>query len=296
METLAVAISGIGLLFALVGMIWLIVAAFRQGIVWGLCCLFIPGASLIFLVVHWGVAARPFGLGILGVLIAVGGGGAAAFPALREGWKRGMDRNQQADRIQQSEGELIAKEAKLNALASEVAALEKKLTDEYESLNLRRAKLSKNPAEVEAFNQAAAAYTAAKTQLDGKRQSLQQSRTEVAQLTEAVFAQAREARKRAGREPDLVGRESRSSSDDQARLARARSADIVMYTTSSCPACVAAKRYFQGRGLTYKEIDVQSSREGFEEFRRLGGRGVPLIQVNGQTIHGFDRRRLDSML
>ena len=50
METLGIILSLIGLIVSVVGLIWLLVVAFRTHLLWRLACLFIPFASLIFLV------------------------------------------------------------------------------------------------------------------------------------------------------------------------------------------------------------------------------------------------------
>ncbi|MBK1722468.1 hypothetical protein [Thiocystis violacea] len=54
------------LLFAVLGVIalaafvWLLVVAFQTDILWGLACLFLPFATLIFGILHWDRAAKPF--------------------------------------------------------------------------------------------------------------------------------------------------------------------------------------------------------------------------------------------
>lgn len=62
---LGVALVTPGLLVGLVASIWFIIATFRQSILWGLACLFLPFASLIFTIVHWRVAKIPFLLFLL---------------------------------------------------------------------------------------------------------------------------------------------------------------------------------------------------------------------------------------
>jgi len=51
-----------------VGSFWLLVEAFKQSRTWGWCCLLIPFANLVFVVRHWKVAKKPFGLYMLGLL------------------------------------------------------------------------------------------------------------------------------------------------------------------------------------------------------------------------------------
>jgi hypothetical protein len=71
MELVGMIIWGIGGIISLIGGIWFLVVAFRQSIWWGLGCLFIPFVSIVFLIMHWGDAAKPFFVSLLGVAIMV---------------------------------------------------------------------------------------------------------------------------------------------------------------------------------------------------------------------------------
>ncbi|MBI2919832.1 MAG: hypothetical protein HYY18_01970 [Planctomycetes bacterium] len=65
----------IGLVIMLVGGIWLLIEAFKESVLWGLGCLFIPIVSLIFVILHWDKAGKPFLIQVVGaVLFAIGGG------------------------------------------------------------------------------------------------------------------------------------------------------------------------------------------------------------------------------
>ena len=75
----------------------------------------------------------------------------------------------------------------------------------------------------------------------------------------------------------------------------ASSGGIVMYATSWCPHCKRAKAYFAQKGLSYREIDVETE-AGRKEFKELGGGGVPLILANGKSMRGFNAARMDAML
>ena len=63
---IALTVIGLGLLFLCVGGIWSIVVAFQRSIVWGLCYLFVPFASLVFLFVAWAEVRRAFLIQIAG--------------------------------------------------------------------------------------------------------------------------------------------------------------------------------------------------------------------------------------
>jgi len=51
--------------------LWFLVAAFRESIWWGLGCLFIPIVQLIFLIMHWQAAKKPFFLQLLGIALII---------------------------------------------------------------------------------------------------------------------------------------------------------------------------------------------------------------------------------
>lgn len=72
--------DGIGALFVLfgfvllcIGSIWFIVTAFQESILWGLGVLFFHPVSLIFLILGWERAKRPFFLELLGLGILLFG-------------------------------------------------------------------------------------------------------------------------------------------------------------------------------------------------------------------------------
>ncbi len=65
------------------------------------------------------------------------------------------------------------------------------------------------------------------------------------------------------------------------------SAKLVIYTTSGCGVCRQAKNYFAGKGLAYREYNLDHSVSYRRQFRELGGYGVPLIYVDGREMSGF---------
>jgi FtsH-binding integral membrane protein len=73
MSILSTILLGLGLLISLVGGIWFLVKAFQQHIGWGLCCMFVPFASLVYLIKYWNDAKKPFLISLVGTVLAVGG-------------------------------------------------------------------------------------------------------------------------------------------------------------------------------------------------------------------------------
>ncbi len=72
---------------------------------------------------------------------------------------------------------------------------------------------------------------------------------------------------------------------------------ITMYSTPSCVYCRMAKEYFKKNNLAFEELDVADNDEAREDMVRKSRQlGVPVIDIDGQVIVGFDKRTLDKIL
>ncbi len=68
MAILGLILFVVGLIVALVGGIWFLVVAFQESILWGLGCLLFSPVSLIFLIMHWDEAGKPFLVQLAGIV------------------------------------------------------------------------------------------------------------------------------------------------------------------------------------------------------------------------------------
>ena len=81
-------------------------------------------------------------------------------------------------------------------------------------------------------------------------------------------------------------------------------AKIVIYSKTSCPACITAKDIFNQKGVEYEEIILDNKPEDIQQLtNRTGVRTVPQIFINGEFIGGcsdlidLDRqKKLDTLL
>lgn len=72
---------------------------------------------------------------------------------------------------------------------------------------------------------------------------------------------------------------------------------IKIYSTSWCPSCVKAKKYLNMKGLEFSEINVADKHEDREEvFKVSGQRTVPVLDINGEIIVGFDKSAIDKAI
>ena len=68
---LAIILLVAGFFTILIGSLLFIISGFRESIWWGLGILFVPFVDLIFLIMRWNVAAKPFGIRVLGMVFCV---------------------------------------------------------------------------------------------------------------------------------------------------------------------------------------------------------------------------------
>ncbi len=72
---------------------------------------------------------------------------------------------------------------------------------------------------------------------------------------------------------------------------------VVVYSTQTCPYCVMAKRYLAEKGVKYKDVDVGADQKAaIEMLTKTGQMGVPVLDINGSVIVGFDRPAIDRAL
>ena len=74
-------------------------------------------------------------------------------------------------------------------------------------------------------------------------------------------------------------------------------AKVIVYSTPTCPYCRMAKEYLKGRKVKYEDVDVSANRKKAEEMiRKSGQMGVPVLDMGGKIIVGFDREAIDAAL
>ena len=73
--------------------------------------------------------------------------------------------------------------------------------------------------------------------------------------------------------------------------------NVTIYSTPTCGFCHMAKEYFKSKDITYDEFDVTMDHEKAQEMvNKSGQMGVPVIEINGKIVVGFDRPRIDALL
>ncbi len=72
---------------------------------------------------------------------------------------------------------------------------------------------------------------------------------------------------------------------------------VKIYTTPTCVFCHAAREFLKEHGVDFQEFDVARDIKAREEMIQKSGQlGVPVVDIDGKIVIGFDRPRLSNLL
>ena len=76
-------------------------------------------------------------------------------------------------------------------------------------------------------------------------------------------------------------------------------AKITIYSTTWCAFCKTEKQYLEKMGVPFVEKDIESDEAAYKELMgKIGGdfKGVPVTDIDGEMVLGFDRAKIDSLI
>jgi glutaredoxin 3 len=74
-------------------------------------------------------------------------------------------------------------------------------------------------------------------------------------------------------------------------------ANIRIFSTPTCPYCVTLKEYLKDKGFKFEDIDVSQDQKSLDEMvEKSGQMGVPVIDIDGNIIVGFDKEKINETL
>lgn len=72
---------------------------------------------------------------------------------------------------------------------------------------------------------------------------------------------------------------------------------VKVYSTPTCPWCTVAKNYLSSKNIVFENLDVSADRDAaMEMISKSGQRGVPVLDINGTIIVGFDQAAIDKLI
>ena len=73
--------------------------------------------------------------------------------------------------------------------------------------------------------------------------------------------------------------------------------NVIVYSTISCPWCHKAKEFLKEKGIKFEDINVGADQKAANEMvKKSGQMGVPVIDIDGKIIIGFDEEELEKSL
>lgn len=72
---------------------------------------------------------------------------------------------------------------------------------------------------------------------------------------------------------------------------------IKIYTTPTCVYCKNLKEYFNSKDIKFEEVDVSKDEKELEKMVSISGQmGVPVVDIDGNIVVGFDKVKIDELL
>ena len=71
------------------------------------------------------------------------------------------------------------------------------------------------------------------------------------------------------------------------------SKNVKIYTTPTCPYCIRAKKFLEESKIAFENIDVSANQDKAQEMvDKSGQMGVPVLDIEGKIIKGFDKEAI----
>ena len=72
---------------------------------------------------------------------------------------------------------------------------------------------------------------------------------------------------------------------------------VKVYSTPTCPYCIRAKQFLKDNAVSFEDIDVSRNQDAAQDMiKKSGQMGVPVIDIEGELIVGFDKEGIKKAL
>jgi len=73
--------------------------------------------------------------------------------------------------------------------------------------------------------------------------------------------------------------------------------NVKIYSTPTCPWCIRTKQFLKENNIPFEDFDVSTNEEAAQEMiEKSGQMGVPVLDIEGEIIVGFDKERIKQAL
>ena len=72
---------------------------------------------------------------------------------------------------------------------------------------------------------------------------------------------------------------------------------VMVYSTNACPYCVRVKQFLKENSIEFADVDVSADQAAAQEMiKKSGQMGVPVLDINGEIVVGFDQEKISQLL
>jgi len=92
-------------------------------------------------------------------------------------------------------------------------------------------------------------------------------------------------------------REMAGAAKGAAVFPRGENMTVKVYSTPTCPWCIRVKEFLKEHKIEFEDIDVSVNHEAAHQMiEKSGQQGVPVIDIDGKIIIGFDKEAIKKAL
>lgn len=72
---------------------------------------------------------------------------------------------------------------------------------------------------------------------------------------------------------------------------------VIIYSTPNCPWCIRVKQFLKENNILFLDWDVSVDQAAADEMiKKSGQMGVPVLDIDGQIVVGFDKEKIKQLL
>ena len=72
---------------------------------------------------------------------------------------------------------------------------------------------------------------------------------------------------------------------------------VKLFSTPSCAYCVTLKEFLKENNIEFEDIDVSQNKAALDEMVKNSGQmGVPVVDIGGEIVVGFDKEKIIQLL
>jgi mycoredoxin len=71
---------------------------------------------------------------------------------------------------------------------------------------------------------------------------------------------------------------------------------VTLYATDWCPYCEKTRALLARERIPYQEYNIETSEEGWDQYQRLAGKGVPVLLIDKEVVRGYNEKTIVAAL